>query len=127
MSPGHSSSGAELGWERVWASHCSWDKTLSAATQVACTGLHGLGLQASWSPGPFRHLQHKPTPSRVPKSPDGPESAQSEEEVDELSLIDHNEIMARLTLKQEVSPSQAFTVQHRAHDEGEGTPRRMSP
>ncbi|XP_032490194.1 rap guanine nucleotide exchange factor 1 isoform X4 [Phocoena sinus] len=37
---------------------------------------------------------------RAPKSPDAPE-AQSEEEVDELSLIDHNEIMARLTLKQE--------------------------
>nr|KAF6434329.1 Rap guanine nucleotide exchange factor 1 [Molossus molossus] len=38
---------------------------------------------------------------RSPKSPDATESAQSEEEVDELSLIDHNEIMARLTLKQE--------------------------
>nr|XP_040142448.1 rap guanine nucleotide exchange factor 1 isoform X11 [Ictidomys tridecemlineatus] len=38
---------------------------------------------------------------RSPKSPDTLESAQSEEEVDELSLIDHNEIMARLTLKQE--------------------------
>ncbi|XP_014637760.1 PREDICTED: rap guanine nucleotide exchange factor 1 isoform X7 [Ceratotherium simum simum] len=38
---------------------------------------------------------------RAPKSPDAPESAQAEEEVDELSLIDHNEIMARLTLKQE--------------------------
>ncbi|XP_029330485.1 rap guanine nucleotide exchange factor 1 isoform X6 [Mus caroli] len=38
---------------------------------------------------------------RSPKSLDGLESAQSEEEVDELSLIDHNEIMARLTLKQE--------------------------
>uniref|UniRef100_F7D9U2 CRK SH3-binding GNRP n=1 Tax=Equus caballus TaxID=9796 RepID=F7D9U2_HORSE len=38
---------------------------------------------------------------RASKSPDAPESAQSEEEVDELSLIDHNEIMARLTLKQE--------------------------
>ncbi|XP_024854463.1 rap guanine nucleotide exchange factor 1 isoform X17 [Bos taurus] len=37
---------------------------------------------------------------RARKSPDAPE-AQSEEEVDELSLIDHNEIMARLTLKQE--------------------------
>ncbi|XP_036605098.1 rap guanine nucleotide exchange factor 1 isoform X7 [Trichosurus vulpecula] len=35
------------------------------------------------------------------KSPDGLESTQSEEEVDELSLIDHNEIMSRLTLKQE--------------------------
>ncbi|XP_077823577.1 rap guanine nucleotide exchange factor 1 isoform X18 [Macaca mulatta] len=38
---------------------------------------------------------------RAPKSPDALESAQSEEEVDELSLIDHNEIMSRLTLKQE--------------------------
>lgn len=28
--------------------------------------------------------------------------------MDELSLIDHSEIMARLTLKQEVSASQAF-------------------
>lgn len=28
--------------------------------------------------------------------------------MDELSLIDHNEIMARLTLKQEVGSSQAF-------------------
>ncbi|XP_048201224.1 rap guanine nucleotide exchange factor 1 [Perognathus longimembris pacificus] len=37
---------------------------------------------------------------RAPKSPDALEP-QSEEEVDELSLIDHNEIMARLTLKQE--------------------------
>ncbi|XP_069870983.1 rap guanine nucleotide exchange factor 1 isoform X4 [Dipodomys merriami] len=37
---------------------------------------------------------------RASKSPDALES-QSEEEVDELSLIDHNEIMARLTLKQE--------------------------
>ncbi|KAB0407132.1 hypothetical protein E2I00_004288 [Balaenoptera physalus] len=34
------------------------------------------------------------------KSPEAPE-ARSEEEVDELSLIDHSEIMARLTLKQE--------------------------
>uniref|UniRef100_A0A8C6R6T4 CRK SH3-binding GNRP n=2 Tax=Nannospalax galili TaxID=1026970 RepID=A0A8C6R6T4_NANGA len=38
---------------------------------------------------------------RSPESPDALESAVSEEEVDELSLIDHNEIMARLTLKQE--------------------------
>ncbi|XP_058158141.1 rap guanine nucleotide exchange factor 1 isoform X16 [Dasypus novemcinctus] len=38
---------------------------------------------------------------RTPKSPDTLESAQSDEEVDELSLIDHSEIMARLTLKQE--------------------------
>ncbi|XP_040081376.1 rap guanine nucleotide exchange factor 1 isoform X5 [Oryx dammah] len=37
---------------------------------------------------------------RARKSPDTLE-AQSEEEVDELSLIDHSEIMARLTLKQE--------------------------
>ncbi|XP_034871465.1 rap guanine nucleotide exchange factor 1 isoform X13 [Mirounga leonina] len=38
---------------------------------------------------------------RASRSPDGSELARSEEEVDELSLIDHNEIMARLTLKQE--------------------------
>ncbi|XP_053415403.1 rap guanine nucleotide exchange factor 1 isoform X15 [Nycticebus coucang] len=38
---------------------------------------------------------------RALKSPDTLESAESEEEVDELSLIDHSEIMARLTLKQE--------------------------
>ncbi|KAM8944038.1 rap guanine nucleotide exchange factor 1 isoform 7-T7 [Lycaon pictus] len=38
---------------------------------------------------------------RASRSPDGSELAQLEEEVDELSLIDHNEIMARLTLKQE--------------------------
>lgn len=37
----------------------------------------------------------------MPSSPEAAESAQSEEEVDELSLIDHSEIMARLTLKQE--------------------------
>uniref|UniRef100_A0A8C3SVK4 CRK SH3-binding GNRP n=1 Tax=Chelydra serpentina TaxID=8475 RepID=A0A8C3SVK4_CHESE len=37
---------------------------------------------------------------RQPKSPDALESS-LEEEVDELTLIDHNEIMARLTLKQE--------------------------
>uniref|UniRef100_A0A452R0W8 Rap guanine nucleotide exchange factor 1 n=1 Tax=Ursus americanus TaxID=9643 RepID=A0A452R0W8_URSAM len=39
--------------------------------------------------------------SRASRSPDGSELARSEEEVDELSLIDHSEIMARLTLKQE--------------------------
>ncbi|XP_027595113.1 rap guanine nucleotide exchange factor 1 isoform X5 [Pipra filicauda] len=38
---------------------------------------------------------------RQPQSPDNLESSQLEEEVDELSLIDHSEIMARLTLKQE--------------------------
>ncbi|KAH0615396.1 hypothetical protein JD844_004588 [Phrynosoma platyrhinos] len=38
---------------------------------------------------------------RQQKTPDSLESSQLEEEVDELSLIDHNEIMARLTLKQE--------------------------
>lgn len=56
---------------------------------------------------------------RAPKSPDAPDSAQSEEEVDELSLIDHSEIMARLTLKQEVSASQA-SVQGLTGGEGEG-------
>ncbi|NXD14713.1 RPGF1 factor, partial [Nothocercus nigrocapillus] len=38
---------------------------------------------------------------RQQQSPDALESSQLEEEVDELSLIDHNEIMSRLTLKQE--------------------------
>ncbi|XP_060126325.1 rap guanine nucleotide exchange factor 1 isoform X6 [Zootoca vivipara] len=38
---------------------------------------------------------------RQQKSAESSESSQLEEEVDELSLIDHNEIMARLTLKQE--------------------------
>ncbi|XP_022356852.1 rap guanine nucleotide exchange factor 1 [Enhydra lutris kenyoni] len=38
---------------------------------------------------------------RASRSPDGSELARSEEEVDELSLIDHSEIMSRLTLKQE--------------------------
>ncbi|XP_012576991.1 PREDICTED: rap guanine nucleotide exchange factor 1 isoform X4 [Condylura cristata] len=38
---------------------------------------------------------------RVPQSPDAPESAPLGEDVDELTLIDHEEIMARLTLKQE--------------------------
>ncbi|XP_037654579.1 rap guanine nucleotide exchange factor 1 isoform X4 [Choloepus didactylus] len=45
--------------------------------------------------------ENRDSSERMPKSPDALESAQSEEEVDELSLIDHNEIMARLTLKQE--------------------------
>ncbi|XP_032994028.1 rap guanine nucleotide exchange factor 1 isoform X9 [Lacerta agilis] len=38
---------------------------------------------------------------RQQKSAESSESSQLEEEVDELSLTDHNEIMARLTLKQE--------------------------
>ncbi|XP_066466652.1 rap guanine nucleotide exchange factor 1 [Tiliqua scincoides] len=38
---------------------------------------------------------------RPQKSPESSESSQLKEEVDELSLVDHNEIMARLTLKQE--------------------------
>uniref|UniRef100_A0A8C0BIH4 CRK SH3-binding GNRP n=1 Tax=Buteo japonicus TaxID=224669 RepID=A0A8C0BIH4_9AVES len=38
---------------------------------------------------------------RQQQSPDALEASQLEEEVDELSLIDHSEIMARLTLKQE--------------------------
>ncbi|KAM4647809.1 rap guanine nucleotide exchange factor 1 isoform 1-T1 [Amazona ochrocephala] len=38
---------------------------------------------------------------RQQQSPDALESSQLEEEVDELSLIDNSEIMARLTLKQE--------------------------
>lgn len=44
---------------------------------------------------------------RQQQSPDTLESSQLEEEVDELSLIDHSEIMSRLTLKQEVG---AFRV-----------------
>lgn len=44
---------------------------------------------------------------RQQQSPDALESSQLEEEVDELSLIDHSEIMSRLTLKQEVG---AFRV-----------------
>lgn len=47
--------------------------------------------------------------------------------MDELSLIDHNEIMARLTLKQEVSPSQALILQSPAHSEGEGASRERRP
>uniref|UniRef100_A0A452URG6 Rap guanine nucleotide exchange factor 1 n=1 Tax=Ursus maritimus TaxID=29073 RepID=A0A452URG6_URSMA len=53
---------------------------------------------------PDKESQADPLPAESPKasrSPDGSELAQSEEEVDELSLIDHSEIMARLTLKQE--------------------------
>uniref|UniRef100_A0A8D2J4F3 CRK SH3-binding GNRP n=1 Tax=Varanus komodoensis TaxID=61221 RepID=A0A8D2J4F3_VARKO len=38
---------------------------------------------------------------RPQKSPESVGPSQLEEEVDELSLVDHNEIMARLTLKQE--------------------------
>lgn len=41
--------------------------------------------------------------------------------MDELSLIDHNEIMARLTLKQEVSTGLVQSV----HKEGEGALRRV--
>ncbi|XP_063208784.1 rap guanine nucleotide exchange factor 1 isoform X7 [Chroicocephalus ridibundus] len=43
----------------------------------------------------------KDAAERQQQSPDALESSQLEEEVDELSLIDHSEIMARLTLKQE--------------------------
>uniref|UniRef100_A0A8C3SPU7 Rap guanine nucleotide exchange factor 1 n=1 Tax=Chelydra serpentina TaxID=8475 RepID=A0A8C3SPU7_CHESE len=53
--------------------------------------------------GPELHCWLECTPlngQRQPKSPDALESS-LEEEVDELTLIDHNEIMARLTLKQE--------------------------
>ncbi|KAB0364163.1 hypothetical protein FD754_008319 [Muntiacus muntjak] len=61
------------------------------------------GFNDSFSAGDAPH-ELAPPPALPPKqrqlSPDAPE-AQSEEEVDELSLIDHNEIMARLTLKQE--------------------------
>lgn len=50
---------------------------------------------------------------RQQKSPDSSEASQLQEEVDELSLVDHNETMARLTLKQEVGgslPSLAWLV-----------------
>ncbi|XP_010130958.1 PREDICTED: rap guanine nucleotide exchange factor 1 [Buceros rhinoceros silvestris] len=43
----------------------------------------------------------KDAAERQQQSPDALESSQLEEEVDELSLIDHSEIMSRLTLKQE--------------------------
>lgn len=56
---------------------------------------------------------------RSPKSLDALESAQSEEEVDELSLIDHNEIMSRLTLKQEVRVPQTCFLYHQARGKGE--------
>ncbi|KAM8801994.1 rap guanine nucleotide exchange factor 1 isoform 3-T3 [Rhynchonycteris naso] len=52
---------------------------------------------ASGAPG----KENRDGGERAPKSPDTAEAAQLEEEVDELSLIDHSEIMARLTLKQE--------------------------
>nr|XP_014340836.1 PREDICTED: rap guanine nucleotide exchange factor 1 [Latimeria chalumnae] len=38
---------------------------------------------------------------RRQKPPDSPDSGQCNEEVDELSLVDHNDIVSRLTLKQE--------------------------
>ncbi|XP_023392325.1 rap guanine nucleotide exchange factor 1 [Pteropus vampyrus] len=66
----------------------------------ACGLAPGLGPASVWPSPP---VTSRPGPRSLanPKSPNAPESAQSEEEVDELSLIDHNEIMARLTLKQE--------------------------
>uniref|UniRef100_A0A8D0HDW9 CRK SH3-binding GNRP n=1 Tax=Sphenodon punctatus TaxID=8508 RepID=A0A8D0HDW9_SPHPU len=45
--------------------------------------------------------ENRDSSERQQKSPDALESSELEEEVDELSLIDHSEIMARLTLKQE--------------------------
>ncbi|KAM5329262.1 rap guanine nucleotide exchange factor 1 isoform 6-T6 [Glossophaga mutica] len=53
------------------------------------------------APGSAPGKESRDGGDRAPRSPEAPEPAQSEEEVDELSLIDHNEIMARLTLKQE--------------------------
>ncbi|XP_075416704.1 rap guanine nucleotide exchange factor 1 isoform X1 [Tenrec ecaudatus] len=55
----------------------------------------------SSSMGSTSGKEQRASGERTPTSPDALEVAQSEEEVDELSLIDHNEIMARLTLKQE--------------------------
>ncbi|KAL8174510.1 UNVERIFIED_CONTAM: hypothetical protein K2H54_047703, partial [Gekko kuhli] len=54
---------------------------------------------ASLSNAPGKESQDES--KRQQKSPEALESSQLEEEVDELSLVDHNEIMARLTLKQE--------------------------
>ncbi|XP_042334387.1 rap guanine nucleotide exchange factor 1 isoform X2 [Sceloporus undulatus] len=54
---------------------------------------------ASQSSDPRKESQDES--DRQQKTPDSLESSQLEEEVDELSLTDHNEIMARLTLKQE--------------------------
>nr|XP_056716017.1 rap guanine nucleotide exchange factor 1 isoform X4 [Euleptes europaea] len=54
---------------------------------------------ASLSNAPGKENQDES--KRQQKSPESLESSQLEEEVDELSLVDHNEIMARLTLKQE--------------------------
>ncbi|XP_063000772.1 rap guanine nucleotide exchange factor 1 isoform X1 [Elgaria multicarinata webbii] len=51
----------------------------------------------SSAPGKENHDESE----RQQKSPESLASSQLEEEVDELSLIDHSEIMARLTLKQE--------------------------
>ena len=76
------------------------------ATQTPRTGPRSLGPREPWSSGPVDTTQTVSL-SRALKSPEAPE-ARSEEEVDELSLIDHSEIMARLTLKQEVGSSQAF-------------------
>lgn len=125
----HSLSGAELetqsasrpldylpgplwrGGKRVWASRWSRSpgRTHSGERlyhKTPRTGPRYLGPREPWSSGSVDKTQTISL-SRAPKSPDAPE-AQSEEEVDELSLIDHNEIMARLTLKQEVGSSQAF-------------------
>ncbi|XP_045144489.1 rap guanine nucleotide exchange factor 1 isoform X5 [Echinops telfairi] len=55
----------------------------------------------SSSVGSTSGKEQRASGERTPTSPDALEVTQSEEEVDELSLIDHNEIMARLTLKQE--------------------------
>uniref|UniRef100_A0A8D2JBF1 CRK SH3-binding GNRP n=1 Tax=Varanus komodoensis TaxID=61221 RepID=A0A8D2JBF1_VARKO len=52
-------------------------------------------------PNAFRFFPSSRSTPRPQKSPESVGPSQLEEEVDELSLVDHNEIMARLTLKQE--------------------------
>ena len=95
------------GWGAVWPSHksCSSPRTWVGQSEVRVTQRAALPQHPLMSRtlGPAGPLQHKPLLSRASRSPDGSELARSEEEVDELSLIDHSEIMARLTLKQEVS------------------------
>uniref|UniRef100_A0A8C7LQE4 Rap guanine nucleotide exchange factor (GEF) 1a n=1 Tax=Oncorhynchus mykiss TaxID=8022 RepID=A0A8C7LQE4_ONCMY len=53
----------------------------------------------SYSPSP--HTSHSPVLQHAVRQQKSSEDGQSSEETDELSLIDHMEIMSRLTLKQE--------------------------
>ncbi|XP_069039671.1 rap guanine nucleotide exchange factor 1b isoform X8 [Lepisosteus oculatus] len=54
-------------------------------------------------PGPQKSSANSKEIADVERRQKSTDSGQSDEEVDELSLIDHKEIMARITLKQEVS------------------------